>query len=169
MQVTLRKKQLTVSFVEHFKQNNENTIWVKFKFYNLKLVQERCFIRCVCSTGLCKGCSAKEAIDSFFRWTIWINSWKHKIFRSYFFSLMLENLIKNSISDFLLAILAYAQGGLWKKQLITSFVKHFIESHKSTIRITFHVNSPKLSQEGCLKHISTINATYKVLCERSTW
>ena len=50
---------------------------------------------------------------------------------------MLQNLIKYSILDFLFAIPAYMQGGLWKKQLVTSFVKHFTESHKNTICIGF--------------------------------
>ena len=43
---------------------------------------------------------------------------------------MLQNLIKNSILDFLFAVLAYMQGGQWKKQLVTSFVKHLTESLK---------------------------------------
>ena len=30
MQVAVRKKYLTASFVEHVKENNENTIWVYF-------------------------------------------------------------------------------------------------------------------------------------------
>ena len=43
---------------------------------------------------------------------------------------MLQNLIKSSILDFLFAMLAFMQGDLWKKQLITFFVKHFTESQK---------------------------------------
>ena len=41
---------------------------------------------------------------------------------------MLLNLIKNSILDILFAILAYMQGGLRKKQLITSFLKRFTKN-----------------------------------------
>ena len=67
MQAALRKKFLEVSFVEHFKQNHENTICVNFQFYNPELSQERRFMLCACSTGVCKGCSTKEVIDSFFR------------------------------------------------------------------------------------------------------
>ena len=40
MQVALRKKQLAVSFGEHFKQNHENKICVSFQFYNPKLSQK---------------------------------------------------------------------------------------------------------------------------------
>ena len=43
------------------------------------------------------------------------------------------------------------QGGLWKKQLITSFVKYLTESHKNTIRIGFQVHNPISVQEGCFK------------------
>ena len=50
---------------------------------------------------------------------------------------MLQNLIKNSILDFLFAILAYVHGGLWKKQLATSFVKHLTESLKDNIASLF--------------------------------
>ena len=54
-----------------------------------------------------------------------------------FFSLMLLNLIKSSISDFVFAILAYMQGGLRKKQLITSFLKHFMKNKKNTMCVIF--------------------------------
>ena len=64
---------------------------------------------------------------------------------------MLLNLIKNSILDILFAILAYMQGGLRKKQLITSFLKRFTKNQKSTLCISFMVHDPKLSQEGCFK------------------
>ena len=57
MQVALQKKQLAVSFVEHFKKKHQNRIRVKFQSYNPK------FMFCVCSTGPCKVCSTKEAID----------------------------------------------------------------------------------------------------------
>ena len=36
-----------------------------FQFYNPKLSKERCFMTCVCSTGLCKVCSTKKAIEQF--------------------------------------------------------------------------------------------------------
>ena len=52
------------------------------------------------------------------------------------------------------------QDGLWKKQLITSFVKYFIESHQNTICIGFQVYNPKLSQGGVFK----MYAYYKRLC-----
>ena len=41
--------------------------------------------------------------------------------------------------------------GLRKRQLITSFVNHFIENRENTICIGFQFHNPKLSQEGCLK------------------
>ena len=51
------------------------------------------------------------------------------------------------------------QGGLWKKQLRTSFAKHLTECHKNTICIDFQVHNPKLIQEECFKtyiyHIKT--------------
>ena len=50
-------------------------------FHNPKLSQERYFMLYVCSTGLFKGCSTKEAIDSFFRRVIQIKSWKYKMSR----------------------------------------------------------------------------------------
>ena len=53
-------------------------------------------------------------------------------------------------------MLAYMQGGMWKKQLITSFVKHLTECHKNTICIDFQVHNPKLIQEGCFETLSTI-------------
>ena len=61
------------------------------------------------------------------------------------FSLMLQNLNKNSILDFLFAILAYMQGGLWKKHLITSFVKHFTENVENTLCMVFQFYNQKLS------------------------
>ena len=61
------------------------------------------------------------------------------------FSLMLQNLNKNSILDFLFVILAYMQGGLWKKHLITSFVKHFTENVENTLCIVFQFYNQKLS------------------------
>ena len=63
-------------------------------------------------------------------------------------------------------MLACMQGGLWKKQLIASFVKHFIKSHKNTICIGFQVYNPKLSQEEC---ISAIKGYVRALYERRTW
>ena len=47
------------------RQSHENTICVNFQFYNPKLSQERCFMLCDCSTGLCNTYSTKKAIDSF--------------------------------------------------------------------------------------------------------
>ena len=44
-----------------------------------------------------------------------------------------------------------------KKQLVASFVKHLKENHKNTWRcIGFQFYNPNLSQEGCLKHIFTM-------------
>ena len=59
------KEATGIFFREHFNQNYENTICVNFQFYNPKLSQERCFMLCVCSSGLCNRCSSKEEIDSF--------------------------------------------------------------------------------------------------------
>ena len=58
---------------------------------------------------------------------------------------MLSNLIKNSILVFLLVILTYMQGSLWKKQLITS------KYRKSEKYYMLRFHNPKLSQEGCFK------------------
>ena len=52
------------------------------------------------------------------------------------------------------------QGGLLKKQLITSFVKLFTENHKNTICIGFQVHNPKSIQVGCFK----THFYYKRLC-----
>ena len=73
---------------------------------------------------------------------------------------MLQNLIKNNILDFLFAIVAYVQGGLWKKQMITSFVKQLKECHTNAICIVFQVNNPELIQEVCFKTY----IYYKRLC-----
>ena len=68
----------------------------------------------------------KEKIGSFFRRTFdsfFLRAPLGKLWKQYkhfFFGFMLLNLIKNSILTFILAILAYMQGSLWKKQLITS-------------------------------------------------
>ena len=48
-----------------------------------------------------------------------------KTLRTSFFSLMLVILIKTSIPDFLIAILAKVQGALRKKQLAPSCLEHF--------------------------------------------
>ena len=58
---------------------------------------------------------------------------------------MLSNLIKNSILVFLLVILTYMQGSLWKKQLITF---KYRKSEKYYMR-RFH--NPRVSQERCFK------------------
>ena len=57
--------------------------------------------------------------------------------KAVFFSLMMQNLIKNSILGF--CFTAHMQGGLWKKQLITSFVKQSTESETNAICIGFQV------------------------------
>ena len=62
-----------------------------------------------------------------------------KIVQALIFSLMLLNLIKSSILDFLFAILAYMQGRLRKKQLINSFLKHFMKNKKHTICVGFRL------------------------------
>ena len=43
MQVALQKKQLAVSFVQHFKHNHENITCVNFQFDNPKLSQKKVF------------------------------------------------------------------------------------------------------------------------------
>ena len=61
-------KEATDSFFRRtHEQNHGNTIRVNFQFYNPKLSGKRCFMLCVCSAELYKGCSTKEATDSFFR------------------------------------------------------------------------------------------------------
>ena len=66
-QGALRKKQLLVSFVKHFPENDENTICIVFQFYNEKISLEGCCKPYVYYTRLCTGRSTKEETDSFFR------------------------------------------------------------------------------------------------------
>ena len=61
------KEAAGIFFPEHFNQNQKNKMCVNFQFYNPKSSQDRFFMHCVCSTGLCNRCSMKEATDSFFR------------------------------------------------------------------------------------------------------
>ena len=70
----LRKKQLIVSFVKHFTENDENTICIAFQFYNQKLSLEGCFKPYVYCTRLCTGRSMKEQTDSFFRRALYIEN-----------------------------------------------------------------------------------------------
>ena len=75
---------------------------------------------------------------------------------------MLLNLIKNSILVFLLVILAYMQGNLWKKQLITS------KYRKSEKYYMLRFHNPKLSQEGCFKtyiYYASLCAIDSFFCE----
>ena len=51
------------SFVEKFKLNLENIKCIDFQFHDAKLIR---FIQSAYYTRLCRGCSTKEAIDSFF-------------------------------------------------------------------------------------------------------
>ena len=67
MQGALRKKQLIVSFVKHFTENDINTICIAFQFYNQKLSLEGYFKSYVYYTMLCTGRSTKEQTDGFFR------------------------------------------------------------------------------------------------------
>ena len=46
---------------------------------------------------------------------------------------MLVDMIKKNILNFLIAILAYLQGALRKKQLAASSVEHFNENHENKI------------------------------------
>ena len=63
----LRRKRMTAFFVEHFRKIIKIQYASTSSFHNPKLSQEKWFILYVCSTGLFKGCTMKEAIDSFFR------------------------------------------------------------------------------------------------------
>ena len=60
-----------------------------------------------------------------------------KTLRVSFSSLMLVDMIKKNILNFLIAILAYLQGALRKKQLTASSVEHFKENHENTICVYF--------------------------------
>ena len=51
------------------------------------------------------------------------------------FIFTLLNLIKNNILDFLFAVLACMLGGMLRKQLIVSFVKHFTENQKNRFSV----------------------------------
>ena len=50
---------------------------------------------------------------------------------------MLVNMMKKNIVNFLIAILAYLQGALRKKQLTASFVEHFKENHENLLCVYF--------------------------------
>ena len=50
---------------------------------------------------------------------------------------MLVNMMKKNILNFLIAILAYLQGALRKKQLTASFLEHFKENHENLICVYF--------------------------------
>ena len=130
MQVAQQKKQLAVSFADHIIQNYENTICVKFQFYNSKLSQKRCFMLCVCSSGLCKGCYTKEAIDSFFRRAISINSWNKDVLN---FRFMVLNLANRNV----LYMVSSTQGYTRLIQLMAYLVEHPEESHENSISTTF--------------------------------
>ena len=56
-----------------------------------------------------------------------------KTLRVPFSSLMLVDMIKKNILNFLIATLAYLQAALRKKQLAASFVEHFKENHENKI------------------------------------
>ena len=60
-----------------------------------------------------------------------------KTLRVSFSSLMLEDMIKKNILNFLIAILAYLQGALRKKS--TSSVEYFKENHENTICVYYYV------------------------------
>ena len=61
-----------------------------------------------------------------------------KLFRVSFSSHMLVNMIRKNVRRFLIAILAYLQGALRKKQLTTSsFLEHFKDIHENTICVYF--------------------------------
>ena len=75
---------------------------------------------------------------------------------------MLLNLIKNSILVFLLVILAYMQGNLWKKQLITS------KYRKSEKYYMHRFHNPKLMQiyvQGALRKKQLIASFVKHFTE----
>ena len=57
--------------------------------------------------------------------------------KSILFSLMVVNLIKKNVLNFLIAILAQMLGALRKKQLTVSFVEHFKENHEKTTYVYF--------------------------------
>ena len=44
VQGALRNKELKTSFIEHFKENPENAIRLRFQFHIPNLSQERCFM-----------------------------------------------------------------------------------------------------------------------------
>ena len=67
VQGALRIKRMIASFVDHFRKIIKIQYASTSSFHNPKLSQEKCFMLYICSTGLFKGCSMKEAIDSFFR------------------------------------------------------------------------------------------------------
>ena len=62
-----------------------------------------------------------------------------KTLRVSFLSLVLANLMKKNILTFIIAMLAYVQGALRKKQLAASFVENFKENHENAICVYFVV------------------------------
>ena len=56
-----------------------------------------------------------------------------KTLRVSFSSHMLVNMIKKNVLNFLIALLAYLQGALRKKQLTVSSVEHFRGNHENTL------------------------------------
>ena len=60
-----------------------------------------------------------------------------KTLRVSFSRLMLVDVIKKNILNFLIATLAYLQGALRKKQLTASSVEYFKENHENTICFYF--------------------------------
>ena len=60
-----------------------------------------------------------------------------KTLRVSFSHLMLVDMIKKNILNFLIAVLAYLQGALRKKQLTASSIAHFKENHENKICVYF--------------------------------
>ena len=122
VQGALRKKQLIVSFVKHFTENDGNTICIVFQFHNPKLRQEGCFKPCVYYTRLGRGRSTKEhnvsEVEHFQE--------NHENIISIYF----QNYIAKSSQEtcFILSLIygtSYIQGALRKMQLIGYFLDQF--------------------------------------------
>ena len=60
-----------------------------------------------------------------------------KKLRASFFILMLVTLIKMKVLHFRIAVVAYAQGALRRKQSTASFVEHFRKSYENRICVYF--------------------------------
>ena len=142
--------QLIASFVEQFKLNLENTRWLNFSFMLLNQVNRHVLYGLPTIQDFVKCALRKKQLIAFVQ---------H----------IKEKPREKHCKHYLIALLACMQGGLRKKQLIFSFVNHFIENGEYYMHC-FLVSSPKIKsrevfQTVCLLYL----AMYTALYERRNW